>query len=67
MTLAKKWYAVINTYVTFREGELHMPYAFKTKEMRDRKFDRLKAKAEIIKRTDFEKEFIKATIVIEEE
>ena len=63
----KTWFAIINTFVTHREGELHVSYAFKTKEMRDKKFDRLKAKADIIKRTDFEKEFIKATITVEEE
>jgi len=67
MLLVKKWYAIINVYVTYREGDLHVSYAYKTKELRDNKFDRLKKKSEIIKRTDFEKEFIKAILTIEVE
>ena len=37
-----KWFSIINTYVTHREGQLHVSYAFKEKEMRDRKYDKLK-------------------------
>lgn len=67
MSIEKKWFTIINTKVTYREGELHISFAYRDKTARDRRYENLRKKAEIIKRTDFEVEFVKAIITVEVE
>jgi hypothetical protein len=61
---SEQLYAIINNYVTKREGYLHIAYAG-SEEFINTKMERLRDKAiRVLKRTDFDKEFEKVTIII---
>lgn len=64
--MTEKWHALINNYVTKREGSLHIVFIYRDEEMLDARIKSFRDKGErVLKRTDFDKEFSKVIITVD--